>query len=278
MVDPSLRTVLEPFEAAVLADPSVLGVLYTGSLGRGTADRYSDLDLDVWLVDDAFADLPAKTRDLLVLLGSIEWSMEVAPAWTHALVGPDWRRVDLHLRTRGDTEPWHGFVGARIVKDVDGTLARLVTASTPEDVAPSWEEAREAILGAIGDQIYIAANNARGATWEAMGNVPSHAAGHYELLARLRGRRSYGLRYAEALLSPAEQQLMRAAWPAAPDAAEVRRAARALWAWTRHVWAEAERGLGRPLEVTVDEAGLLAAVDALYDPLSPSPRPGPTPD
>jgi hypothetical protein len=67
---------------------------------------------------------------------------------------------------------------------------------------------------------------------------------------------------------------MRAAWPAAPDAAEVRRAARALWAWTRHVWAEAERGLGRPLGVTVDEAGLLAAVDALYEAPASSLRPG----
>jgi hypothetical protein len=274
VVDPSLRPLLDRFEAAVLADPSVLGVLYTGSLGRGTADRFSDLDLEVWLADDACADLSATTRDLLAVLGPVGWSMEVAPAWTHALVGPDWRRVDLHLRTRGDTDPWHGFVGARIVKDVEGTLARLVAASVPEDVFPSWEEARSTILGAIGDQIYIAANNARGATWEAMGNVPSHTASLYELLARLRGRRSYGLRYAEVLLSPAEQQLMRAAWPAAPDAAEVRRAARALWAWTRHVWAEAERSLGRPLGVTVDEAGLLAAVDALYEAPAPSPRPG----
>jgi hypothetical protein len=33
------------------------------------------------------------------------------------------------------------------------------------------------------------------------------------------------------------------------------------------VWTETERILGRSLEVTVDEAELLAAVDALYDPL-----------
>ena len=72
VVDPSLRTVLEQFEVAILSDPSVLGVLYTGSLGRGTADRFSDLDLEVWLADDAFADLPAKTRDLHAVLGTIE--------------------------------------------------------------------------------------------------------------------------------------------------------------------------------------------------------------
>jgi len=124
-------------------------------------------------------------------------------------------------------------------------------------------------VGAVADQIYIAVNNARGATWEATGSVPHHVVQLYEVMARLRGRRSYGLRYAELLLSPAELRLMRAAWPATPTRGEVRRAARALWAWTVYVRAESERVLGRPMEITVDETGLLAAVDALYDPLSP---------
>jgi hypothetical protein len=268
MVDPSLRTVLERFEAAILSDPLVLGVLYTGSLGRGTADRFSDLDLEVWLSDDAFADLPAKTRELHAVLGTIEWLEVRDPGFTQSNVGPDWRRVDLHVRRRDDTEPRHGFAGARIVKDYDGTLARLVAASVPEDVTPTWEEARATIMGAVGDQIYIAVNNARGATWEAMSTVPHHAEQLYELMARLRGRRSYGFRYAELLLSPAELRSVRATWPARPTRGEVRRAARALWTWTGYVWVETERVLGRPLDVTVDEARMLAAIDALYEPLA----------
>jgi hypothetical protein len=268
VVDSSLRPLLDRFEAAVLADPSVLGVLYTGSLGRGTADRFSDLDLEVWLADDAFADLPAKTRDLLAVLGTIELLDARDPGFTQANVGPDWRRVDLHVRRQDDTEPRHDFAGARVVKDFDGTLARLVAASVPEDVTPTWEEARATILGATSEQLYIAANNARGAFCEAMG-FPCSTWLLYELLARLRGRRSYGYRYAELLLSPSELQLLRAVWPTAPTRAEVRRAARALWTWTRYVWAEMERVLGRSLEITVDEVSLLAAIDALYDAPTP---------
>jgi predicted nucleotidyltransferase len=267
MVDHSLRLILERFEAAILPDPAVLGVLYTGSLGRGTADRFSDLDLEVWLADDAFADLPAKTRDLHDVLGTIELFEVRDPGFSQSNVGPDWRRVDLHLRRRDDTEPRHEFADARIVKDFDGTLARLVAASVPEDVTPTWEEARATIMGATAEQIYIAVNNARGATWEAMSSVSDRVAQLYEVIARMRGRRSYGLRYAEVLLSPAELRLMRAAWPVKPTCAEVRRAARALWAWTGYVRVETERVLGRSLEVTLDEAGLLTAVDALYDPL-----------
>lgn len=264
MIDPSLAPLLERFDAVVLTDPSVLGLLYTGSLGCGTADRFSDLDLEVWLTDEAFADLPAKTHDLLTVLGSIELLETRAPAFTQANVGPDWRRVDLHLRRRDETEPRHDFAGARIVKDFDGTLARLVAASVPEDVTPTWEEAWATIMGAISEQTYIADNNARGATWEAMGAVASRTWPLYELLARFRGRRTYGFRYLESVLSPAEQRLIRAAWPAAPERAEVRRAARELWTWTLYVWDEVERTLGRPLDLSVNQEGLLAAIDAKY--------------
>jgi hypothetical protein len=278
MVDSSLRSVLARFEAAVLSDPSVLGVLYTGSLGRGTADRFSDLDLEVWLADDSFADLPAKTLELHAVLGPIELFDVRNAGFSQSNVGADWRRVDLHVRGRDDTEPRHDFAGARVIKDFDGTLARLVAASLPEDVTPTWEEARATISGAVGDQIYIAVNNARGATWEAMSTIPHHAEQLYELMARLRGRRSYGFRYAESLLSPTELRLVRVTWPARPTRGEVRRAARALWTWTVYVWVEAERILGRPLEVTFDEARMLAAVDALSDPPTPSPPSGASAD
>jgi hypothetical protein len=97
-----------------------------------------------------------------------------------------------------------------------------------------------------------------------MGEVSYRCGELYTFLARLRGRKSYGFRYVEQLLTLEEQALMTAAWPAAPRQEEVRRAARALWTWTRHVEAEAERALGQPLEICIDEAALLAAVDRIY--------------
>jgi len=104
----------------------------------------------------------------------------------------------------------------------------------------------------------------QGAVWSAMEEIAHRNAALYMLLAGLRGRQSFGFRYVEALLSPAEQAMLTDAWPSTPTQTEVRRAGHALWTWTRHVWAETERRLGRPLDVTVDEAGLLAAVDRIY--------------
>jgi hypothetical protein len=61
---------LHPFEATVESDADVLGVLYTGSLGRGTADRYSDLDIECWVTDRAYADAPAVIHQLMSYLGT----------------------------------------------------------------------------------------------------------------------------------------------------------------------------------------------------------------
>ena len=49
-------TEAEDLRAVFAADPEVLGVFYGGSQGRGTMDRYSDLDLHVWVADSVLAE------------------------------------------------------------------------------------------------------------------------------------------------------------------------------------------------------------------------------
>ena len=76
---------------------------------------------------------------------------------------------------------------------------------------------------------------------------------------------SYGYRYVEELLRPEEQALLAASWTREPSGAENRRAARALWAWTKYVWREAERVIGQGLGIELDEEGMLAAIDRMYE-------------
>jgi hypothetical protein len=263
MVRPASEKMLKRFEHAVLADPEVLGVLFTGSLGRGTSDDFSDLDIYVWLTDEAYANVTSKTRELLSSLGEIKLLYPQETWYTKALVGEHWQRVDFAVRRRDELDAWPEMLGARIVKEFDGALAGVVAAE-PEDATLTPADAREEIVSAIDSQIYLAAHNARGATWSAAGEVTYKLPAIYETLARLRGRRSYGFRFVEQLLTPDEQEMLLAAWPTIPRRDEVRRAGRAMWTWTRYVWAEAERQLG-PLDLTIDDEELLAAVDALYE-------------
>jgi hypothetical protein len=254
---------LGAFERAAQEDPSVLGVLYTGSLGRGDFDRFSDLDIQVWLAD-ASQYSRERLREMLGWLGEIHYTVFHGDEGVTAGVGPCWRRTDLDLVKGAELKPEPYLREARLIKDTNGVLARLMAAAPGEVIEATPEGARTLFEGMVDSQIYLALHNARGAVWSAMGEVLSLGAGLYVFLARVRGRNSYGFRYVEQLLSPEELALMTAAWPAAPVREEVRRAARALWPWMRHVWAEAERRFGAPLEVSVDEAGLLAAVDRIY--------------
>lgn len=252
---------LPAFEAIVRTHPEVLGAAYTGSLGRGSFDRFSDLDIDLWIPDTWHDEGAIRLREVMGWLGEVHFLPSGSGT---GFVGPDWRRVDLELSRRSDLQPGPHFAGACILKDTDGVLTRLVAESQPEVVTATREQARAVIEGAIDSQIYLALHNARGAVWSAMGEVSYRCTTLYGFLGQLRGRMTYGFRYVEQVLSPEEQALMTAAWPAGPTRDEVRRAARSLWDWTRHVWSEAERALACRLEIAVDEEGLLNAVDRIY--------------
>jgi hypothetical protein len=140
----------------------------------------------------------------------------------------------------------------------------MVAASAAEVPAETVATAKPVINEAIGDQLFAARHNARGSVWSATGNIGEMALKTYELLGRLRGKRTYGLRYVEELLTPDEQTLLAAAWPRGATQAENRRAARALWDWIMFVWQEAERVIGQPLDLEVNEAEILAAIDRMY--------------
>ncbi len=254
---------LHAFEQAVYADDDVLGVLYTGSLGHGTTDHFSDLDIVAWVRDDALDACSTTLEHILRYLGDVQFFYGSSSAAT-GFVTQDWRRVDLDLKRQTDLLSAPKYVAAHVVKDTDDVLARLVANSPAQPVTTTLEQAERTIQEAIDSQIYLALHNARGAVWSATGEISYRCAELYTFLARLRGRESFGLRYVETQLGAEEQVLLGAAWPAAPMEAEVRRAARALWRWTRHVWQEAERVHNRPLAVMIDEAALLAAVDRIY--------------
>ncbi len=252
---------LDDFERTIQADPEILGVFYFGSLGRGTATRFSDLDIFVWVSDDVELTTPDKLLQLLSLFGEIHWlAIEDGTGW----VGPAWTQVDIEFARRQDLEPSYRYVDARVVKDTDDMLAQIIAACIPEQFGETVDSAGAVIREAIDDQLFNARHNARGSVWSAMGGISYWCNRTYELLGRLRGRRTYGYRYVEELLTPEEQALLTAAWPREPVREENRRAARALWAWTKYVWREAERVIGQPLDIEVDEAGLLAAIDRMY--------------
>lgn len=255
---------LDDFERAIQADPEVLGMFYYGSLGRGAATRYSDLDIFMSFSDDVVMPAHDKVCQLLRLLGEIHW---INFEGGKAFIGPDWAQVDIewHRRQELDTTPHYAlFAGGTIIKDLDGTLVQFLTACVPEQLAETAESAATAIDDLTADLLFASRHNARGSVWSATGTISTLCTSAYELLGRLRGRRTYGYRYVEELLTSDEQTLLAAAWPREATREENRRAARALWSWIKYVWSEAERVIGQPLGLEVDEVIMWAAIDRMY--------------
>src|SRR3954447_24201354 len=91
---------LDPFERAIQADPEVLGAFYFGSLGRGVASRFSDLDIFICLPDDFALPTRDKMLQLLGLFGQLHWE-EINHC---GFVGPEWTQVDIEFASRSQLE------------------------------------------------------------------------------------------------------------------------------------------------------------------------------
>jgi len=154
---------LHAFEVAMRDDPDVRGVLYTGSLGAGVADRFSDLDIELWVTETAYVRAPATLREALEHLGVIHFLYYRGAAKATGFVGPAWQRVDLALLTRDALQPRAAYARARIVTDTDDVLTRVVALASCAHVAASWDQARAKVEECVDSQIYLALHNARGA-------------------------------------------------------------------------------------------------------------------
>jgi hypothetical protein len=257
---------LADFEQRILADPDVLGMLYCGSRGRGVADRYSDLDITIWLTDEAHSR-PGRIAHYLRWLGEIQFISvshnEFGPS-CNSYIGPAWQRAELGLLGSYHPEPNPYFHGVTVLKDTNGRLASLVAASGPPIGAITRDKAREEIEELLYEIGATTMRNIRGCHYHAMLNLCEYANSAYTLLAQLRGREGYDVRFVERLLHSDELALLEAAWPASPELEEIRRAARGLLEWIRYVWRQAEQTLGEELGISLDTAAFLEAIERPY--------------
>jgi hypothetical protein len=257
---------LAEFEQRILADPDVLGMVYTGSLGRGGGDRCSDVDIALWLRDETLTK-PGLLEQYAGWLGEIRfisWSRHEHGLSSNCFIGPDWQQVELDIMDSHLATPHPYWHGVRVVKDTDGRLASLVAASGPPIAKLTRDAARKVIADAIYHTGFVTVQNVRGAHYHAVGNLCELANNMYVLLANARGREGYDVRNVEQFLGTDELALLYATWPAAPEREAIRCATRGLWAWIQYVWAQCEQTLGEELGISLDTTGFLEAIERPY--------------
>ena len=124
---------------AVEADPRIRALQIRGSLARGTADEYSDLDTRVWISDDeydgALADLPLLARAVGTPLDILFETPGSPFLFVHYADG-----VQLELSTRRASEAKGWIAGEIVLLDRDGLLQqrREPAAASDEQLWSGW--------------------------------------------------------------------------------------------------------------------------------------------
>ena len=102
-LEPGYGELFARAQAVLEADARVEALYLAGSLGRGAADGWSDLDLLVLAADDALASLGA---DLAATVDAITPTVirrviPAGPLWLVVAVTPAWLRLDLAVEAAG---------------------------------------------------------------------------------------------------------------------------------------------------------------------------------
>ncbi|MGO9455153.1 MAG: aminoglycoside 6-adenylyltransferase [Candidatus Binataceae bacterium] len=159
------------------ADNRVAGILLGGSLATGTPDFFSDIDLYIVVEDSHYESLFAERDAIVDSIGRVlfRYLGDHMPHGDHQVIvwyeGPV--HTDLIFQKRSETQPHWKWRKSAVLKDSDGSMARLKLASA--DLSPpaaDWEQLRILNQKFWGWVAYTFGKIARGELWEAFDNLP----------------------------------------------------------------------------------------------------------
>ena len=248
-----LPVLQERFENSVSNDSDIVYMGYSGSIAKGTYDKYSDLDIEVWLTDSAFWAGETRWQQILEYLGEVQLNYS-DNFLDRGFVGSDWLRVDLNVHQISELRPNPQIMSPKMLPNYN-EIKRHTGNKPPNPITSFEQRSRVDICNAFDSQIRIASLNARGGqTADVLATLEGCRTTLYDRLMQL----------SNAGLSDSARELVQATELTSLTKAEFRRASSALWNWTIYVWSQTEHYLGKSLQITPDTGQFLLAVDARY--------------
>jgi len=176
---PQHRLLLGRALAPFRDDTRVVGLALGGSLARGGADFYSDVDLYVVLGEGAFEDVLAERDSTAEAVGSPLLGFAVDPARAggtadHIVLYEGPVKFDFMYLEESDLGPHPRWDGCVVLKDTDGRLGAVVARS--EALAPPRPSAED--LSELNQKFwtlcwYAFGKIERGELWEALDGLHS---------------------------------------------------------------------------------------------------------
>ncbi len=126
------RAFLDRLTAVLRADERIRAAWVTGSLARGLADAYSDVDVLIAVRDADFRDFVERWRDLLDRVSPTVLARRIGPDDAPILnaITPDWVRFDIVIHPAANPRPRAG--AAELLFDRDGIDERVRAVPAPQ--------------------------------------------------------------------------------------------------------------------------------------------------
>jgi predicted nucleotidyltransferase len=129
--------IIRSISRALEAEQPVAGLFLSGSLGRGMADRFSDIDLLAVAPPAAHATIAAAYRASLAgLLPIVFWRERVAESVLVNAIAEDWQRIDFLLIAPARL-PAYARDAVRPLFDRQGLMATMPRASPAPRPGPA---------------------------------------------------------------------------------------------------------------------------------------------
>ena len=175
---PEHRKLLERAVTRFRDDVRMVGLVAGGSLARGAADFYSDVDLYMVVQDEAFDEIFAERSVTVEAVGSPLFSFDVDPmpggSTDHIVIYEGPVKFDLMYLKESDLEPDPKWAGCVVLKDASGRVGAVLSRS--EGLAPPQPTTED--LLELNQKFwtwcwYVFGKIMRGELWEALDGIHS---------------------------------------------------------------------------------------------------------
>jgi len=250
---------LKQFTEKLKKIPEIIAVYYAGSLGGGTMDKYSDLDIDIVVKDKDYKKITKKIKKLSSFFGEIKLYYPFA-----AYVENDYLKVELEPIKKSSLKPDFFLKHVKIIFDREGTLTKLYKKAQRAKIKINHGNTVDTFKTLIDDQIYTARHTARGWKFDAMEEANWHSKELFLLLARLKGYDQWGLRRAEEILSKNELKMFKNTVCTSPKTQNIKKSMKANWKFMKYVKDQYEKKTNKKIDLKVNEKEILRIVDKIY--------------
>lgn len=252
---------LSSFEESIQKNEDIRGVMYTGSVGKGLDDKFSDLDIELVVNKRFLSNSKKNIKILLTTLGKIKLLYYLDDKNVKSLVN-DYQKVDFKLHTIGNLVPREKYSKIKIIKDTKNLLANLTNNSKKCKTEVNKEFIEREFKEAIITQIVAANRCGRGWKWSAMEWVNFRVERLFVDLMKIRGKLQFGFTNVENSLNKKEMKMLKDSYCKEPSNKEIERSLKSLWKFTIYVFRKYEKESNKKL-FHIDEKSFLKKVSSL---------------